>query len=142
MQTAGYLHDIGKIGVRDSILNKPGPLSMDEYEIVKKHPSIGDSIVSELGLSPEERSIIRHHHERWDGAGYPDGLSGEQIPLLARILSVADAFDAMTSKRAYRNAMSLDQALAELFKNRGKQFDPLALDAFLEVVKKTSPNGG
>ncbi|MGO9018468.1 MAG: HD domain-containing phosphohydrolase [Syntrophobacteraceae bacterium] len=142
VRTAGYLHDIGKIGVRDSILNKPGPLSMDEYEIVKKHPSIGDSIVSELGLSPEERSIIRHHHERWDGAGYPDGLSGEQIPLLARILSVADAFDAMTSKRAYRNAMSLDQALAELFKNRGKQFDPLALDAFLEVVKKTPPDGG
>ena len=109
---------------------------MDEYEIVKKHPSIGDSIVSELGLSPEERSIIRHHHERWDGAGYPDGLSGEQIPLLARILSVADAFDAMTSKRAYRNAMSIEQALAELLKNRGKQFDPSALDAFLEVVKK------
>jgi putative nucleotidyltransferase with HDIG domain len=140
MQTAGYLHDIGKIGIRDSILNKLGPLSTDEYEIVKKHPSIGDSIVSELGLSPEERSIIRHHHERWDGAGYPDGLSGEQIPLLARILSVADAFDAMTSKRAYRNAMSRDQSLAELLKNRGKQFDPFALDAFLEVVEKTSPD--
>ena len=138
VQTVGYLHDIGKIGIRDSILNKPGPLSIDEYEIVKKHPSIGDSIVSELGLSPEERSIIRHHHERWDGAGYPDGLSGEQIPLLARVLSVADAFDAMTSKRAYRNAMSRDQALAELLKNRGKQFDPSALDAFLEVVEKLS----
>jgi HD-GYP domain-containing protein (c-di-GMP phosphodiesterase class II) len=137
----GYLHDIGKIGICDSILNKPGPLSIDEYETVKKHPSIGDSIVSELGLSPEERSIIRHHHERWDGAGYPDGLSGEQIPLLARVLSIADAFDAMTSKRAYRDAMSRDQALAELLKNRGKQFDPLALDAFLEVVKKTSFNG-
>ena len=141
LQTVGYLHDIGKIGICDSILNKPGPLSIDEYETVKKHPSIGDSIVSELGLSPEERSIIRHHHERWDGAGYPDGLSGEQIPLLARVLSVADAFDAMTSKRAYRNAMSRDQALAELLKNRGKQFDPVALDAFLEVVKKISPDG-
>jgi len=141
MQTAGYLHDIGKIGIRDSILNKLGPLSADEYEIVKKHPSIGDSIVSELGLSPEERSIIRHHHERWDGAGYPDGLSGEQIPLLARVLSVADAFDAMTSKRAYRDAMSRDQARAELLKNRGKQFDPFALDAFLEVAEKISPDG-
>jgi putative nucleotidyltransferase with HDIG domain len=141
VRTAGYLHDIGKIGIRDSILNKPGPLSTDEFEIVKKHPSIGDSIVSELGLSPEERSIIRHHHERWDGAGYPDGLHGEQIPLLARILSVADAFDAMTSKRAYRNAMSHDQSFAELLKNRGKQFDPLALDALLEVVKKNPPDG-
>jgi response regulator RpfG family c-di-GMP phosphodiesterase len=141
VQTVGYLHDIGKIGICDSILNKPGPLSMEEYEIVKKHPSIGDSIVSELGLSPEERSIIRHHHERWDGAGYPDGLCGEQIPLFARVLSVADAFDAMTSKRAYRDAMSRDQALAELLKNRGKQFDPIALDAFLEVMEKTSMNG-
>ena len=134
VQTVGFLHDIGKIGICDSILNKPGPLSMDEYEIVKQHPSIGDSIVSELGLSSEERSIIRHHHERWDGAGYPDGLSGEQIPPLARVLSIADAYDAMTSKRAYRDAMSRDQARAELLKNRGKQFDPLALDAFLEVV--------
>ncbi len=140
VQTVGYLHDIGKIGISDSILNKPGPLSIDEYEIVKKHPSMGDSIVSELGLSPEERSIIRHHHERWDGRGYPDCLSGERIPLLARVLSIADAFDAMTSIRAYRNAMSLDQALTELLKNRSKQFDPFALDAFLEIVGKISPN--
>jgi len=137
VQTVGYLHDIGKIGVADSILNKPGPLTAEEYEIVKKHPVIGESIVSELGLSPEERSIIRHHHERWDGAGYPDGLSSEDIPLLARIVSVVDAFDAMTSKRAYRNAMSQEESIAELLKNRGKQFDPSALDAFLEVVKKT-----
>ncbi len=135
MQTVGYLHDIGKIGVRDSILNKPGSLSTDEYEIVKKHPAIGDSIVSELGLSPEERSIIRHHHERWDGKGYPDGLSGEDIPLLARIVSVVDAFDAMTSERAYRHAMSREESIAELLKNRGKQFDPSTLDAFLDIVK-------
>ena len=134
VQTVGYLHDIGKIGICDSILNKPGPLSIDEYEIVKQHPSIGDTIVSELGLSSEERSIIRHHHERWDGDGYPDGLCGEEIPQLARILSIADAYDAMTSKRAYRDAMSRDGARAELLKNRGKQFDPSALDAFLEVV--------
>jgi len=139
MQTVGYLHDIGKIGVRDSILNKPGPLTAAEYEIVKKHPAIGDSIVSELGLSPEERSIIRHHHERWDGAGYPDGLAGKDIPLLARIVSVVDAFDAMTSERAYRHAMSREESLAELSKNRGKQFDPSALDAFLQVMKKTGP---
>ena len=137
VQTVGYLHDIGKIGVADSILNKPGPLTEDEYEVVKKHPVIGESIVSELGLSREERSIIRHHHERWDGAGYPDGLSNEDIPLLARIVSIVDAFDAMTSKRAYRNAMSYEESIAELLKNRGKQFDPSALEAFMEVVKKT-----
>ena len=135
LQTAGHLHDIGKIGVRDSILNKPGPLTKDEYEIVKKHPSIGDSIVSELGLSPEERAIIRHHHERWDGAGYPDGLRGEQIPVLARVVSVADAFDAMTSKRAYREAMSPEESIAELLRTRGTQFDPYVVDALLRVVK-------
>ncbi|HYA40767.1 MAG TPA: HD domain-containing phosphohydrolase [Syntrophobacteraceae bacterium] len=135
MRTVGYLHDIGKIGVRDSILNKPGPLTKEEYEMVKKHPSIGDSIVSELGLISEERSIIRHHHERWDGKGYPDGLAGEQIPMLARIVSVVDAFDAMTSKRAYRDAMSREEAVAELRRNSGKQFDPRALEAFLKVVE-------
>jgi HD-GYP domain-containing protein (c-di-GMP phosphodiesterase class II) len=135
MQTVGYLHDIGKIGVCDSILNKPGPLTSSEYEVVKKHPAMGESIVSELGLSPEERAIIRHHHERWDGDGYPDGLSGVDIPLLARIVSVVDAFDAMTSERAYRHAMSREESIVELLKNRGKQFDPSALDAFMEVMK-------
>ena len=141
LRTAGYLHDIGKIGVRDSILNKPGPLTAEEYEAVKKHPEIGDSIVSELGLSPEERSIIRHHHERWDGAGYPDRLDGDQIPLLARIVTVADAFDAMTSKRAYRDSMSTDESVEELVRNRGRQFDPDVVDAFCEAVKKLENNG-
>jgi putative nucleotidyltransferase with HDIG domain len=141
LRTAGYLHDIGKIGVRDAILNKPGPLTAEEYEIVKRHPEIGDSIVSELGLSPEERSIIRHHHERWDGAGYPDGLNGNQIPMLARIVSVADAFDAMTSQRAYRQAMSAAESVAELVKNRGRQFDPDVVDAFDEALKKFGKDG-
>ncbi|MDR3556718.1 MAG: response regulator [Syntrophobacteraceae bacterium] len=141
LRTAGYLHDIGKIGIQDRILTKPGPLTAEEYEIVKKHPVIGDSIVSELGLSPEERSIIRHHHERWDGAGYPDGLSSTQIPMLARIVSVADAFDAMTSKRAYRQAMSTDESVAELLKNRGRQFEPDIVDAFVDVVKKMGRDG-
>ncbi len=141
LRTVGYLHDIGKIGVRDSILNKPGPLTTEEYEIVKKHPEIGDSIVADLGLSPEERSIIRHHHERWDGAGYPDGLGAGRIPALARIVSVADAFDAMTSKRAYRQAMSADESVAELLKNRGTQFDPEVVDAFIDVIKKIGRHG-
>ena len=136
VQTIGYLHDIGKIGIQDGILNKPGCLTPEEYEIVKKHPAIGESIVSELGLSPEERAIIRHHHERWDGDGYPDGLAGENIPLLARIVSVADAFDAMTSKRAYRESLSLEDAILELLKNSGKQFDPSTLKVFLDLIKK------
>ena len=134
LQTVGYLHDIGKIGINDGILNKPGPLTLHEYELVKEHPAIGESIVAELGLSLEERSIIRHHHERWDGGGYPDGLTGKDIPLLARIVTVADAFDAMTSKRAYRDGMSLEEAGRELERNRGRQFDPVVLDAFLDVL--------
>ncbi|HOV85469.1 MAG TPA: response regulator [Syntrophobacteraceae bacterium] len=133
LQTVGYLHDIGKIGIADSILNKPTVLTSQEYELVKKHPVIGDSIVSELGLSPEERGIIRHHHERWDGTGYPDGLAREEIPHLARIVMVADAFDAMTSKRAYRDAMSPKDALQELQRNKGKQFDADVVDAFREA---------
>lgn len=134
VQTIGYLHDIGKIGISDSILNKPGVLSGEEFEIVKKHPAIGESIVADLGLSHEERAIIRHHHERWDGKGYPDGLGGKDIPLLARIVSVADAFDAMTSMRAYRDAVSRSESIAELTKGSGKQFDPGAVDAFMEFM--------
>jgi len=136
LQTVGYLHDIGKIGVADSILNKSGSLTREEFELVKKHPTIGESIVSELGLSPDERAIIRHHHERWDGNGYPDGLSGQEIPFLARIIMVADAFDAMTSKRAYRDAMSIPNAVEELRINRNKQFDADVVDAFLDALEK------
>jgi len=137
LQTVGYLHDIGKIGIADNILNKAGALTEDEFELIKKHPVIGESIVSELGLSPEERAIIRHHHERWDGGGYPDGLSKHEIPLLARIIMVADSYDAMTSKRAYRNAMSRSEALMELRGNRSKQFDAEVVDAFLASFKSS-----
>jgi putative nucleotidyltransferase with HDIG domain len=136
LQTVGYLHDIGKIGIADRILNKPGPLSSEEYEIVKKHPAIGDSIVADLGFASQERAIIRHHHESWDGRGYPDGLEKGNIPILARIVSVADAFDAMTSRRAYREAMSVDEAIREIRINRGRQFDPDVADAFIEGMEK------
>lgn len=131
LNTVGYLHDIGKIGMPDEILNKPGALTGEEYEIVKRHPVIGESIIKDLGLGAEERAIIRHHHERWDGKGYPDGLGGHDIPLLARIVAVADAFDAMTSKRAYRDSLPVEKALNELINNRSKQFDPDVVDAFL-----------
>lgn len=133
LQSIGYLHDIGKIGIKDEVLNKCGPLTSDEYELIKQHTTIGDSIVMELGLSQEERSIIRNHHERWDGKGYPDRLSGQDIPLLARVITIADAFDAMTSSRAYRKPMSDGAATAEIVRNRGQQFDPDIVDAFLEV---------
>ncbi|MCK8602391.1 HD domain-containing phosphohydrolase [Desulfoferrobacter suflitae] len=137
LKTVGYLHDIGKIGLADSILNKPASLSGEEWQLVKKHPVIGESIVADLGLSPDERAIIRHHHEHWDGSGYPDGLSQRDIPLLARIIMVADAFDAMTSKRAYRDALPIPDAVSELIKNRGRQFDGDIVDAFLESLKKS-----
>ncbi|MEJ5347431.1 MAG: HD domain-containing phosphohydrolase [Desulfosoma sp.] len=136
LNTVGYLHDIGKIGMPDEILNKPGALTGEEYEVVKKHPVIGESIIKDLGLGAEERAIIRHHHERWDGSGYPDGLAGEEIPLLARIVAVADAFDAMTSKRAYRDSLPVEKAVAELINNRNKQFDPNVVDAFLSSYYK------
>jgi putative nucleotidyltransferase with HDIG domain len=136
LRTVGYLHDIGKIGIADGILNKPAGLTAEEFELVKKHPAIGESIVAELGLSPEERAIIRHHHERWDGLGYPDGLARNEIPFLARIVVVADSFDAMTSKRAYRDSMSMAEAVQELERNRRKQFDSDVVDAFIEAVEK------
>ncbi|MBN1865966.1 response regulator [Candidatus Sumerlaeota bacterium] len=121
---AGILHDIGKIGIQDSILLKPSFLTRKEYDIVKRHPIVGDMIVEPLGLIDVERDIIRHHHERLDGKGYPDGLRGKEIPLLSRIVSLADAFDAMTSTRSYRQAMSIPDALAELAAHSGTQFDP------------------
>ena len=141
LNTVGYLHDIGKIGMPDEILNKPGTLTREEYEIVKRHPVIGESIIKDLGLGTEERAIIRHHHERWDGKGYPDGLAGHDIPLLARIVAVADAFDAMTSKRAYRDSLPMEKAVAELVNNRNKQFDPDVVDAFLSSLAKKSLRG-
>ncbi len=127
------LHDIGKIAIPDDILNKPGPLTEEEWTIMKRHPEIGYRIAR---TSPELVSIAEYilsHHERWDGKGYPRGLVGENIPLPARLLSVADAFDAMTSDRPYRKAMSAQQALAELERNAGTQFDPDVVAAFVEM---------
>ncbi|MGD9503625.1 MAG: HD domain-containing phosphohydrolase [Syntrophobacteraceae bacterium] len=135
LRTVGYLHDIGKIGIADNILHKPGPLTAEEYELIRRHPAIGDSIVADLGFADSERAIIKHHHESWDGSGYPDGLAGEDIPILARIVTVADAYDAMTSRRAYREAMSLDAAIHEIRSYRGRQFDPVVADAFIESLQ-------
>jgi putative nucleotidyltransferase with HDIG domain len=131
---AGSLHDIGKIGIRDDILLKPGKLTDEEYEKIKEHPAIGADIISKLGLWDREMEIIRHHHERFDGKGYPDGLKGEQIPKLARILFVADSFDAMASDRAYRKRMETSRVISIIKECAGKQFDPVAVNAFLKVA--------
>lgn len=136
---AGRLHDIGKIGIRDDILLKPGRLTEEEYEKIKEHPLIGESIIGQLGLWDREKKIVRHHHERYDGAGYPDGLHGEQIPLLSRILSVADAYDAMMSDRAYRKEMSEKEVLGIIRNGRGRQFDPQIVELFLSLQAKERP---
>jgi response regulator RpfG family c-di-GMP phosphodiesterase len=132
---AGMLHDIGKIGVRDEILTKAGKLSDEEYMMIKMHPVIGERIVQPLGLVDEEKSIIRHHHERYDGKGYPDGLGGNDIPLLARVVGVTDAFDAMTSTRSYRKALSKKVALDEMRRCSGSQFDPELVEAWIRIVE-------
>ena len=130
---AARLHDIGKIGIRDDILLKPGRLTDKEYETIKTHPLIGESIIGQLGLWDREKQIVRHHHEWYNGDGYPDGLKGEEIPLLARILSVADAYDAMMSNRAYRKEIPEKEVLRRISVGRGGQFDPHIVDLFLSL---------
>jgi putative nucleotidyltransferase with HDIG domain len=130
LEVAGPLHDIGKIGVPDHILLKPGRLTDQEYEIIKTHPTIGADIVGQLGLWEREQQVIRHHHERFDGTGYPFGLSGEEIPLLARIISVADVFDAMASDRVYRKKMDESRVVETICKGADTQFDPRVVRVF------------
>lgn len=141
--TGGLLHDIGKMGIEDSILLKPGRLTDEEYEIIKAHPVRGEALLRKLfvqaGTQDSEQIetilvITRHHHERFDGKGYPDGLKGHDIPLVARISAVADAFDAMTSSRAYRKGLSFSKACDEIIRNTGTQFCPQVVDAFFQSV--------
>lgn len=124
LERGAILHDIGKIGVPDAILRKPGPLDAAEWEWVKRHPRIAFEILQPIEFLHESLDCILHHHERWDGKGYPDGLRGEAIPMEARVMTVADALDAMTSTRPYRSARSFDEALAEIIAQAGAQFDP------------------
>ncbi len=128
------LHDIGKIGIPNAIINKPGKLTDEEYEIIKTHPVIGSDILKTISSMPEISIGARSHHERYDGHGYPDGLAGEEIPWIARIIGVADAYDAMTSNRSYRNYLPQDVVRAEIQKCRGIQFDPRVADAMLELI--------
>ncbi|MDF2500907.1 MAG: hypothetical protein K0Q77_1621 [Anaerosporomusa subterranea] len=138
LDIAAHLHDIGKIGIPDSVLLKPGRLTPEEFAIIKTHPVIGFSIVNKVTLLAEVAQIILHHHERMDGQGYPGCLVGDAIPLGARIIAVCDAFDAMTSSRSYRTCISGEQALAELWLCAGTQFDPNIVAAFSQMLKSSS----
>jgi putative nucleotidyltransferase with HDIG domain len=133
LRRGALLHDIGKIGVPDHILRKPTALSDAEWVIMRRHPEYGARIVAGIPFLEDVSEIVRHHHERWDGAGYPDRLAGEDIPVGARIFAVADSFDAMTSDRPYRRAMSVDAACAEIARCGGTQFDPEVADAFARI---------
>lgn len=130
LEYAAILHDIGKIAVSDVILQKPGRLTAEEMTEVRKHPLVGSEILGQLTLLRSEQPAVRYHHERFDGKGYPDGLKKEHIPLGARILCVADSFDAMTSKRPYRDSLTIEQAQKELDRCKGTQFDPAIVEAF------------
>ena len=136
IRLGSLLHDIGKIGIPDSILFKPDKLTDEEWVIMKTHPKLGADIISKLGIISPALPIVLHHHEWFDGHGYPDGLAGGEIPLGARIFTIADAFDAMTSSRPYKKAISIDEAVAELARARGSQFCPVCIDAFMRISLK------
>ncbi len=128
------LHDLGKIGVPDAVLTKPGPLSPEEQVVMQRHAEAGSRILQQAPLSDEIKRATRHTHERWDGKGYPDGLTGEAIPLLARIIAVVDAYEVMTSDRSYRKAMSNQAALKRLQEGAGTQFDPRVVEVFVHLM--------
>jgi putative nucleotidyltransferase with HDIG domain len=132
-----FLHDIGKVGIPESILCKTGPLNDLEWIVMRSHPHVGAKIVEPIPFMGEAVEIVRNHHERYDGSGYPTGLRGEEIPLGARIFAIADAFDAMTSDRPYRRALTHDQAVAEVERCAGTQFDPEIARVFLELFAET-----
>lgn len=136
IRLGGVLHDIGKIGIPEDILNKPGRLNKEEFEIIKSHPELGLRILGKVEFLEGVVPVIKHHHERYDGKGYPDELSGKDIPLLARVVSVVDTFDAMTTDRPYRKAMTIKQALEEIVKCSGTQFDPDVAEVFVSMIKQ------
>ncbi|HLB61581.1 MAG TPA: HD-GYP domain-containing protein [Actinomycetota bacterium] len=130
-----FLHDIGKVGVPEGVLCKRGPLSEKEWEVMRAHPVIGAQIVEPMRFLGPAVDVVRHHHERFDGAGYPERLRGEEIPLVARMFALADSFDAMTSDRPYRRAMPAEQALEEIAEHAGTQFDPEVAKVFIRLVE-------
>ena len=139
LRRASQFHDIGKLVIDLSCIQKPGKLSTEEWELIKKHPEVGANIIEPLSFLERERDIIRHHHEKLDGTGYPDGIGGDALDLLTRIITVADSFDAMTSRRNYRRNLSTVEAVAELRRCAGTQFDPELVEAFAGVVLSAQP---
>jgi response regulator RpfG family c-di-GMP phosphodiesterase len=136
LQIASYLHDIGKIGISNRFINKKGTLTSTDWAVIKQHTRKSIELLVPLNLSPNIISYIQHHHERYDGTGYPDGLAGEKIPLGARIIAISDSYDSMTSDRPYRKPLTNGDAKSELLKNVGKQFDPKLVALFLDVLKE------
>ncbi|NQT20039.1 MAG: HD-GYP domain-containing protein, partial [Planctomycetes bacterium] len=124
IRVASLLHDLGKIGVPDRILTKPEPLTDEEFEHIRRHPAMGSEILSSITMFGEETQLIRYHHERWDGKGYPNGLTGEESPLASRIMQVADCIDAMLMQRAYKKGYPVEKMIGELIRCAGVQFDP------------------
>ena len=143
LEAAFLLHDVGKIGIPETILTKPGGLTDTERRVLQTHVILGERIIAPLGFPPVVADVIRHHHERWDGRGYPDGLEGEEIPPAARLFAIADAIDAMTSLRPYRRPMSFDLAIREIVDHAGSQFDPdlcrLVAEVFLDGPAELKP---
>jgi putative nucleotidyltransferase with HDIG domain len=139
LEYGALLHDIGKLGIKDEVLQKQGPLTPEQYQHIQEHPLIGVKIVEEIDFFKDQVPMIRHHHEHFDGSGYPDGLAGEEIPIEARIIAVSDAFDAMTSARPHRTKMTFESTLAEMRKHKGKQFDPDILEVFMSEKLYDSP---
>ena len=129
------LHDCGKIGVPDSILGKPGKLTAEEFDIIKSHTTRGSEILRHFKSLPDSDEGARYHHERYDGKGYPEGKKGEEIPLIARMICVADSYDAMNSNRVYRKKLSREEIISELENNKGTQFDPNIADIFLKLIR-------
>jgi cyclic di-GMP phosphodiesterase len=134
VRLGAILHDVGKIGIPDRVLLKPGPLDEEERRIIETHTEIGDKLLEPLDLLAGARPIVRHHHERWDGAGYPDGLSAGAIPVGARIVAVADSVEAMTSRQLYRKPLEPGEIISELQKHRGRQWDPAVVDVVLRLI--------
>jgi HD-GYP domain-containing protein (c-di-GMP phosphodiesterase class II) len=135
LYNAAVLHDVGKMELDSCILSKPGPLTQAEWEIIHQHPAAGASLLGEITLLEKASELVLYHHERYDGKGYPEGLKGEEIPLGARLIAIAEAFDTMTTGRAYCPAVTIDQALKELQDNAGSQFCPVAVTAFISGLR-------
>ena len=136
LEISAVLHDIGKLSIPDRILKKPGRLTKEEFSVMQTHSANGEKLLDGISNLEKYKKYIRSHHERFDGMGYPDGLKGEEIPLISRIIFVADTFDAMTSNRPYRNGLPIETAVEELIKCSNTQFDPKIVQAFLDVLEK------